>query len=157
MTNDIKVGQVWTDGGRDVLVTSVFGGRVYFRDRYGLEISDMLERAFLTKHTALHESVDVSTTDDYHDKKHDAGKSRPDLIPGEALLAVGAVLEYGARKYTEDSWRSVPDAEKRYRAAAVRHLCAILSGEETDPESGLDHWAHVACNALFVLALRAGK
>lgn len=88
--------------------------------------------------------------DDYHAKKFDGGKSRMDLLPWAALVEVGRVLEYGCRKYAEDSWQDVPDARKRYLAAMFRHAAAIQDGEDIDPESGLHHAAHMACNALFV-------
>ena len=95
--------------------------------------------------------------EDYHKRKFDAGKSRIDLIPGEALEGVGEILAYGAAKYAEDSWKLVPDAEKRYRAALLRHMAAILRGEDRDPESGRLHIDHVACNANFLQYLARHK
>jgi hypothetical protein len=83
--------------------------------------------------------------------KHDAGKPRPALIPGMCLLAVGTVLEYGARKYCVDGWKHVPDARARYADALHRHFCAWLDGDRFDEESNLMHIAHVATNALFLL------
>lgn len=84
-------------------------------------------------------------------KKHDGAKSRVDLIPVVALLRVGEVLAFGARKYGEDNWQHVPQARDRYYAAALRHLYAWRDGEENDPESGLPHLAHAACCVLFLL------
>ena len=84
--------------------------------------------------------------------KHDGGKVRWDLLPFEALGMVAIVLTYGAAKYEEDGWRSVPDARRRYFAALHRHLAAWWLGEALDAESGLPHLAHVATNALFLLA-----
>lgn len=89
-------------------------------------------------------------SDDYHKRKFDAGKSRPDLIPAAALEGIAEVLAYGAAKYAEDSWQLVPDAVKRYRAALLRHMIAVLKGEERDPESGHLHIDHVATNAAFL-------
>ena len=83
--------------------------------------------------------------------KCDTGKSRCDLLPGRALIAVGQVLAYGAQKYAPSGWLTVPDAVPRYRAALMRHALAMLDGEELDQESGLPHIAHVATNALFLL------
>ena len=87
--------------------------------------------------------------------KHDQDKPRPDLVLDgfpHALLAVSYVAAYGAAKYTEDGWRTVPDGLKRYRAAKDRHrmLGAI---EDRDEESGLLHAAHEAWNALATLEL----
>jgi hypothetical protein len=72
-------------------------------------------------------------------------------------MAVGAVLEYGARKYAPDGWKGVPDARARYADALLRHFSAWLDGERADPESGLPHAAHVATNALFLLWFELGE
>ncbi len=89
-------------------------------------------------------------TDNYHERKFDRGKSRIDLIPGEALDALGDVLAYGCAKYAEDSWKLVPDAKKRYMAALGRHYAALLRGEVVDEESGRPHIEHLLTNAAFV-------
>lgn len=86
-------------------------------------------------------------------RKDDGGKRRWDLLPWDAVEHVVRVLEFGATKYTEGGWRHVPDARRRYMAATTRHLVAWWRGEKTDPESGLPHLAHAACNVLFLLAL----
>ena len=84
-------------------------------------------------------------------EKHDAGKSRPGLVPGAVLLEIGRVLEYGARKYEPDGWKHVPGARGRYADALMRHFAAWLDGEHADAESALPHLAHVATNAVFLL------
>ena len=83
--------------------------------------------------------------------KHDADKLRMDLLPFDALEAVAQVLTFGAEKYTVDGWKKVDNAERRYMAALLRHLCARERGEMCDAESGLTHAAHLATNALFIL------
>lgn len=83
--------------------------------------------------------------------KHDAGKPRPGLIPGTALLAMGRVLAFGAAKYSVNGWQHVPDARARYTDALLRHLALWLDGEVTDAESGLSHLSHVATNAAFLI------
>lgn len=60
-----------------------------------------------------------------------------------------AVFDYGQKKYAAWNWAkgmswSVP------MACAVRHCLAILRGEENDPESGLPHRGHVACNLIML-------
>lgn len=91
--------------------------------------------------------------------KHDAGKSRMDLLPFVALEAVGHVLRHGADEYGEDNWRMVPRWRRRYIAAALRHLAAhctgggLLGGLPRDPKSGLPHLAHAVASLLFVLEL----
>lgn len=88
--------------------------------------------------------------------KHDGGKIRPRLIfegfP-RALLAVSEVATFGADKYSEHGWRTVPDALPRYTDAMYRHLLAEAAGEERDTESKMLHAAHAAWNALARLEL----
>lgn len=89
-------------------------------------------------------------------KKFDSGKSRLDLIPASGLLQVGHVLRFGAEKYGENNWRLFAHQEGwrgRYIAAALRHILAIMSGEDIDPESDMHHAAHAACNMLMYLDL----
>lgn len=81
--------------------------------------------------------------------KHDAGKPRLTLLPWGPVMRIVDVLEFGAHKYAVDNWQKVPEAEGRYANAAMRHIVARLSGERSDPESGLPHLAHAACCLLF--------
>lgn len=88
--------------------------------------------------------------------KLDAGKNRLGLVLGgfaAALTQVGHIGTFGAGKYTPDGWKHVPGGVDRYTDALYRHLLAEAQGEETDPESGLPHAAHVAWNALARLDL----
>lgn len=89
--------------------------------------------------------------------KLDAGKVRPGLIVfgfPRALKAVAQVGTFGAAKYTEHGWRQVPQGEKRYTDAMIRHLLDEATGEQCDSESGLPHSAHLAWNALARLELQ---
>jgi len=92
-----------------------------------------------------------------HDGKADAGKPPWPLLPWDALAHVVAVLGYGAKTYGPNTWQSVPDGQERYLGAMLRHIAAWKSGEVNDLDSGLPHLAHVATNALFVLALGVRK
>jgi hypothetical protein len=94
--------------------------------------------------------------------KYDQGKPRLSLIPQSALIDVAQVLEVGAKKYSRDNWKVVPDATERYTEALLRHASEVADGLSVDddpfredPESGLPHLAHVACNALFLLWFRS--
>ena len=82
--------------------------------------------------------------------KHDSEKPRTELLPPTALVEVSKVLAHGAEKYEAHNWRQVDDRE-RYTGACLRHLLAHMSGEDVDPDSGLPHLAHLACNALFLV------
>jgi hypothetical protein len=83
-------------------------------------------------------------------RKFDTGKMLYDLIPPHALEEMVKVLTIGAQKYAPDNWRLVPDANRRYFAAAQRHLWAWKRGEIKDPETGVHHLAHAACNLFFL-------
>ena len=88
--------------------------------------------------------------------KYDEGKTRLDLVPPEAVMALGRVLTYGAEKYEPNSWRGVErrDIALRLHAAALlRHLMAYQMGETHDPESEMPHMWHVLTNAAFLVAL----
>jgi Domain of unknown function (DUF5664) len=88
--------------------------------------------------------------------KLDSGKARLSLVFGNfasALEAVGEVGTFGARKYTDNGWLTVPNGLERYTDALYRHLLAHARGEECDPESGLSHLAHVCWNSLAIAEL----
>lgn len=88
--------------------------------------------------------------------KLDAGKNRVGLVFfgfSRALGAVGLVGTFGAEKYTDNGWQAVPDGERRYSDAMLRHLLAEGRGELVDRDSGLLHAAHAAWNALARLEL----
>lgn len=100
-----------------------------------------------------------------HEKgsKLDSGKSEPSLILGsmsQSLQAVIEVADYGKKKYTENGWLEVPEAEKRYTDAMLRHYLAEQQ-EDVDKDSGLLHSAHLAWNALarlhFILQRTEGE
>lgn len=94
--------------------------------------------------------------------KLDGGKCRPALVIGgfpRALTAVAEVSTYGAKKYSDGGWQTVPNGAARYTDAMYRHLLAEARGEVCDGESGLQHAAHAAWNALarLELMLRAAE
>lgn len=85
--------------------------------------------------------------------KADVGKTGGwRMLAWDVIPELLGIYQYGIKKgYLKDSWRNV--APERYEDALMRHMTAHLQGEERDPESGLRHIAHVAWNALAVMAL----
>lgn len=83
--------------------------------------------------------------------KYDSNKMRPTLLPMGSLEEVIKVLEFGAKKYAVDNWKTIPDAQKRYLDAMFRHMIAVANGKTADEESGLHHMAHAVCCGLFYL------
>lgn len=89
--------------------------------------------------------------------KLDAGKNRLSLVMhgfAKALEEVGRVGTFGANKYTDNGWVSVPNGIERYTDAQYRHLLKEAQGEIADQDSQLLHAAHCAWNALARLELK---
>lgn len=84
--------------------------------------------------------------------KADAGKLQLTLVPREIIREIAKVRMYGNAKYPEggpDNWRRV--SAQRYRDAMFRHMLAYLDDPKgVDPESGLLHLSHIACNVAFL-------
>lgn len=91
--------------------------------------------------------------------KADAGKLRLTLVPTQIIKEIAKVRMYGCAKYPEggsENWRKV--SAQRYRDAAFRHFLAYLDDPTgVDPESGLPHLAHLACNIAFLLEMEDSK
>lgn len=79
----------------------------------------------------------------------------------DALVAVGDISAYGAKKYTRFGWHSVADGVRRYTEALVRHVFKLTKEEweevpspsGTGPDAKLLHRAQIAWNALASLQL----
>jgi hypothetical protein len=67
-------------------------------------------------------------------------------IDPSTLLAVGAVMAQGERKYGPDNWRRI-DVGDHINHALV-HLVAWLAGDRQD-----DHLTHAICRAIFAHAV----
>lgn len=105
-------------------------------------------------HLAENAAPEVLSTE----AKRDTGKPRFDLLEDgcpDALLDVVKVMTWAVevKGYRAHSWKEVPEARRRYRAAMSRHRNALARGELLDNESGLPHEAHIACNAIFLAQL----
>ena len=156
---ELKVGGHYIFGGETVEVKDVDGVSVDFAYRrtspstlmwvsldYFCANADMLIKEYqvpISDTVFVNSSLETAV-------KHDADKPRLDLIPPEALIAVGEVFAYGAEKYEDWNWRKGM-AHSRLVSALLRHLMAHQMGEDKDPESGYTHLAHMACNALMLL------
>lgn len=91
--------------------------------------------------------------------KLDGGKLRPALVLGGFASAVEAMVKVGsdgARKYTDNGWKTVPNGKARYEDALLRHLLAHLRGELIDEESGSPHISHCMWNAAAIYELSEG-
>lgn len=82
-------------------------------------------------------------------RKDDTGKPPLDLLDPLALEGIAAVLAFGATKYAKYNWRG-GIAYSRLIASVMRHLFAIIRGEDRDPESGLPHIDHAGAGIMFL-------
>lgn len=80
----------------------------------------------------------------------DGRKLRLGLIPVSFSRWVAKVLMFGAEKYGPDNWRKGGPWVEVYECQQ-RHMQSWLDGEDLDPESGLPHLAHAACNLAFLI------
>lgn len=88
--------------------------------------------------------------------KDDEGKPRFELTLCEfadAMTEITVVGTDGAKTYTDDGWKYVPNGFKRYTGACLRHLFAHWRGDLYDKKSGHLHLAHFAWNAIAILQL----
>lgn len=72
------------------------------------------------------------------------------LLPWDAVGEVVKVFTFGAKKYGDHNWKK-GFKYSRCLNSLLRHITAWASGENVDPESGLNHLAHAACNCLFLI------
>jgi hypothetical protein len=64
------------------------------------------------------------------------------------------IADFGAAKYGRRNWQTCEDLD-RYRAAAMRHMLAALSGEQVDGDHGQSHWAAAMWNCAAIIELEA--
>ena len=96
------------------------------------------------------ERITKAIADTYARAKEDAGKARLSLVPTQIIWDVAEVREYGNRKYRDpNSWQRVE--LQRYIDAFYRHWLAFIEDPHSiDPESGIAHYKHCACNMAFI-------
>ena len=70
--------------------------------------------------------------------------------PYQIIVDIEEVLQYGAKKYSPNSWQKVPNGRTRYASAFYRHLKKTFNKEDCDEESGLPHVKHLKTNLMFM-------
>lgn len=88
---------------------------------------------------------------DTQEAKADSGKPRPSLVPPALIDGVMRIREFGTARYgAPNNWRKV-DAD-RYHDALLRHILAMWEDwGAVDPDSGMPHLWHAACNIAFLM------
>ena len=89
--------------------------------------------------------------EDVQEAKADKDKPCPSLVPPALIRGAMDVRSYGTKKYKDpENWRRVE--AQRYWDALLRHaLAAWDDWKAVDPESGMPHLWHIACNASFLM------
>ncbi len=85
--------------------------------------------------------------------RFDQGKVRLELLPSIFTYCVARVFTFGAQKYDDWNWAKGFPWLQPY-ASLMRHLVAWHRGEDLDPESGLPHLDHAACNLAMLITFR---
>ena len=93
----------------------------------------------------------MSAPADNGGRKDDQGKLPWQLLPWDALVCIGKVLAFGAKKYDARNWERGMDWDRVFRAA-IGHLTDWFQGEGQDPETGYSHLWHAGCCVLFLIA-----
>ena len=87
-------------------------------------------------------------------KRYNEGKVRLGLIPPFAIEEIGKVFTMGAEKYGAHNWmKGLPYTE--VLDSIERHINEFKKGHDKDKESELQHMAHVAVNAIFLIEYAA--
>lgn len=84
-------------------------------------------------------------------KTYDDGKPPLACLPPEGMRAVARVQAYGHVKYGDfNNYRKGLEIS-RNASCAIRHIMAVMDGEDIDPESGEHHFAHACARLMFAL------
>lgn len=83
--------------------------------------------------------------------KYDTDKPKLELIPPEAVEALGVILTFGAQKYAPRNWEKGMGWGRVF-GAALRHLFAWWRRDAGDPDTGRSHLWHALCCVTFLVA-----
>lgn len=84
------------------------------------------------------------------------GKRQWSLVDFDALEPMVEVLEFGAKKYAAHNWKKGLSVNQICESM-LRHVYALLRGEDNDPESKISHTGHILCNAMFLSHMMANR
>lgn len=93
--------------------------------------------------------IPATKKEDMPGYKTDEDKVQYRYLTREALEGTSKVLMFGANKYTPRNWEKGMSYMRVYDAL-MRHMFAWRSGEDLDPETGINHLHHAACCLLFL-------
>lgn len=93
-------------------------------------------------------------------KRFNSNKAPIYLVPADAVIEEAKVWGLGREKYgkdendsTKENWERLwgDDTIEVVLNSLLRHTYSIKAGEVNDEESGLQHAAHIRCNAAMLI------
>lgn len=86
-------------------------------------------------------------------KRYNENKVDYTLVPTDALREEARVWMAGEVKYGRSNWEKLwgDNTVSVVLASLLRHAYAIQQGQSHDLESGLQHAAHIRCNAAMLV------
>lgn len=134
------------------------GNSVFFEEVKSLKQEDAKESNMQTSDDESQKeesATEEQVADEQKSVKNDRldDKLRWELLPLTDIEDIVEVYTFGAKKYGPHTWRGLDDGFERYKAALLRHMVSFEKGEELDEESGLPALAHMAWNAIAMLAI----
>lgn len=105
--------------------------------------------------TEVSRILDYVQNKDEEMARHNEGKPQMSFLGDfkEAIEEFAKVCEMGANKYGRNNWKK--GGRKNVIIDSLgRHFIKLASGTEFDDESGLEHAAHIAWNALAYIQLK---
>lgn len=88
--------------------------------------------------------------------RHNAGKTRHELQPFDAIDAISEIWTQGAAEYGDRNWElGMPWTE--VLGSLLRHVFDWAMGQDYDKKSGKLNLAHAGCNILMLLSYQLRK
>lgn len=81
--------------------------------------------------------------------RYNTGKLKWSLVHWKSLEPMVLVLTFGTKKYAPYNWTKGLKVSEIIESL-LRHVFALLEGEDNDKESKLPHVGHILCNAMFL-------
>ena len=158
MNKRINIYQATKDGLLKYFATNYDNNEILFTD---VSLTSILARIRLTHPDYNIFNVDTNTWIDYasnHEQqklepatRFDAGKIPYHLFPLDAFEEICKVMDFGAKKYAERNWEQGM-SWSRVARSMLSHFISMCKGIERDEESDIPHAAHMAWNAIVLLA-----
>lgn len=103
--------------------------------------------------------LESATTNTTNPKDLEGNKKSPmSLVPGSAIIHLAEAFREGAKKYGAYNWRTKKVQAMIYLDAVLRHIYAVVDGEDIDPESGKHHLdGAIASIAIYLDAMETGN